>query len=249
MVQKRILIAGDSIARGISYDDEKDRYLPLRRSFVNVLSESLSAVVRNSARFGNTLQRGADRLRTEVQTWKPDLTLIEFGGNDCDFDWRAVAENPAGRHHPSTDFSRFHSLLLELVRDVRSLGSEPVLLTLPPLDADRYFRWISGADDERGNRILKWIGSITRIYWWQERYNAAILEVARETETRCIDVRSAFLHDADYTQLICRDGIHPNESGHQLIARRVLGFFRSLDPGLLLQPSTTNASLPLPAAG
>ena len=65
---------------------------------------------------------------------------------------------------------------------------------------------------------------MTKIYWWQERYNAAILKVAEETGTRWIDVRGAFLEHPDFLNMICVDGIHPNERGHKVIAEKILEY-------------------------
>jgi lysophospholipase L1-like esterase len=78
-----------------------------------------------------------------------------------------------------------------------------------------------------GNNILKFLGSVNKIYWWQERYNSAVLSVAQETNTKWIDVRGAFLQTPDYTKLICKDGIHPNSDGHRIIADKILEFVQS----------------------
>lgn len=74
--------------------------------------------------------------------------------------------------------------------------------------------------------ILKWLETTSKIYWWHERYNAAIIQIAEETETRWIDVRGTFLTEMDFRNYICVDGIHPNEKGHHLIARKILTYTR-----------------------
>jgi lysophospholipase L1-like esterase len=33
------------------------------------------------------------------------------------------------------------------------------------------------------------------------------------------------LEELDYPSLICEDGIHPNEAGHEIIARRAIEHF------------------------
>ena len=43
-----------------------------------------------------------------------------------------------------------------------------------------------------------------------------------------IDITTPFLDNQDYTQFICADGIHPSQAGHDLIASRVIAYYRSL---------------------
>jgi lysophospholipase L1-like esterase len=74
---------------------------------------------------------------------------------------------------------------------------------------------------------------VSKLYWWQERYNAAILKIAAETETKFIDIRGEFLLRADFQDLLCADGIHPNAAGHLVIAEGILGYIRPHAPFLL----------------
>ena len=222
-----IVVYGDSISRGVIYDAEKQKHTLLLESFTNLLRGNLKGVVFNAAKFGNTLIDGLKRLSNDVLRRKPDIVLIEFGGNDCDYRWDRIAENPSGEFKPNTECSTFYDLLTELVKKLDSMKIVPVLVSLPPLDADKYFRWISHNSEHAKNNILQFIGSISHIYAWHERYNAAILRVAEETKTRLIDIRSAFLREDDYTKLICADGIHPNKEGHKVIAEKILQYIQS----------------------
>ena len=105
--------------------------------------------------------------------------------------------------------------------------------TLPPLDPDRYLDWVSKHDALVERSILKWLGSVTKIYWWQERYSSLIQAVAEKTNTRCIDIRRAFLRCPDFPSLICKDGIHPNKDGHILIANTIVEYIESNFAALL----------------
>ena len=44
-----------------------------------------------------------------------------------------------------------------------------------------------------------------------------IRNVAREENVRLLDVRDAFLAQPRMTDMICIDGIHPNEKGHAML--------------------------------
>lgn len=222
-----IVVYGDSIARGVIYDEEKNKHALLVDSFTNLLRDRLKGVVFNAAKFGSTIVEGLLRLQDDVLRRKPDIVLIAFGGNDCDYHWDEIVENPSGVFHPNTECSAFSELLMGLVENLRALNIVPVLVSLPPLDPDRYFRWISHNSEQARKNILHFIGDISQIYSWHERYNAAILRVAEETKTRLIDIRSAFLQKDDYKTLICKDGIHPNKEGHKVIAEKILKYLQS----------------------
>ncbi len=221
-----IVVYGDSISRGIIFDDIQRKHALLLENFPNIVREKIKAIIHNAAKFGSTLGEGLQRLQNDVLKRNPDIVLIEFGGNDCDFKWDQIAENPAGEFQPNTDCSLFSAMLKELVQKLSAMDIVPVLVTLPPLDPERYFNWISRNSDDAKQNILKWMGSVSKIYSWQERYNAAILRVAEQTKTRIIDIRSAFLESIDYTKYLCDDGIHPNKEGHRLIADKILEYIK-----------------------
>ncbi|HEX3028645.1 MAG TPA: SGNH/GDSL hydrolase family protein [Clostridia bacterium] len=231
----KYLVTGDSISRGVIYDEEKKKYTLLENNYVSILQSKLNGIVSNTARFGNTLIKGISRLKNDTVKDSPDIVLIEYGGNDCDFDWNKISEDPDAEHLPKTDFGMFEKLLRESVDFLKNRSIIPVLMTLPPLNADKYFKWVSKNDPSAESNILKWLGSVTKIYWWQERYNSIILKVAEETRTKWIDIRGAFLNYPDFTRFLCVDGIHPNKEGHIIIAEKVLEFIHSSYDYLLVE--------------
>lgn len=229
----RIVVCGDSISAGVMYDEKRGRYIKSAEGFVDLLQASLNCAVTNISRFGNTVATALPRLRRDLIREKPDIVLIELGGNDCDYKWDQVARDPEALHHPATEVGAFASSLTELIGQLREKGIAPVLTSLPPIDADRYFRWISRSGTGMAENILKWLGSVTRIYWWQEKYSAAVLSVAEATHTARIDLRGAFLGTPDFRRLLCADGIHPNAEGQHLICQAVARFINDNCPGLL----------------
>ncbi|WP_138494641.1 SGNH/GDSL hydrolase family protein [Paenibacillus pinistramenti] len=230
----KYIISGDSISRGVVYDEDRSKYVVLEENYVSLLQEKLRGAVRNTARFGNTLMKGITSLKKDILKDKPSIVLIEYGGNDCDFNWQAIAENPDAEHSPKTDFNLFEKMLTETIEYLRSQQITPILMNLPPLNADNYFKWVTGSNPDAESNVLKWLGSVTKIYWWQERYNSTIMKVAELTKTKMIDVRSAFLAHPDFTQYLCVDGIHPNKDGHRIICDKVLEFLKNHYEYLLL---------------
>jgi lysophospholipase L1-like esterase len=220
----KYMVSGDSISKGVIYDEVKSKYVVLADNYVSLLQNRLKGVVCNTARFGNTLIKGIGKLKNDIIKDTPDIVLIEYGGNDCDYNWNEIADHPESLHYPKTDFGLFEKQLRETVEFLKKNRIIPVLLTLPPLNADRYLKWVSKNNPLAEVNILKWLGSVTRIYWWQERYSSTIIRVAQATKTRWIDIRGAFLEYPDYSKFLCVDGIHPNQDGHRIIADKILDF-------------------------
>ncbi|NLN63857.1 MAG: SGNH/GDSL hydrolase family protein [Clostridiaceae bacterium] len=222
----KIVVSGDSISKGVIYDEIKKRYIILDENYVDIVRNKLNGIITNTSRFGSTLIKGIQKLKNNIFKEKPDVVLIEYGGNDCDFNWDEVAQNPDISHFPRTDFETFGNTLRETIHLVKENQGIPVLMNLPPLNADGYLDWISKNDPVAKANILKWLGSVTKIYWWQERYNSMIVKIAEETKTLWIDIRGAFLHFPDFTKLLCIDGIHPNRDGHLVIADKIIDFIK-----------------------
>jgi acyl-CoA thioesterase I len=233
----KYLVSGDSISRGVIFDEVKNKYVVLADNYVSLLQNRLNGVVSNTAKFGNTLIKGIGKLKNDIIKDSPDIVLIEYGGNDCDYNWDEIANHPESLHEPKTDFNQFEKQLLETVAYLKKNKIIPVLMTLPPLNADRYLKWVSRNNPLAEVNILQWLGSVTRIYWWQERYSSTIIRVAEATKTRWIDIRGAFLQYPDFNKFLCVDGIHPNQAGHRIIADKILEFIATKYTYLLKENS------------
>lgn len=218
---KKVCVFGDSITKGVVLDNGK--YVYLKDSFVSLVSRAQRFAIENFSRFGCTVGRCASLLaKCEKEIGESDITVFEFGGNDCDFNWAQVAENPEAPHVSNTPVELFTEGYGDLIEKVRTLNSVPVVLNLPPIDADRYFSHISvGLNAEN---IKKFLGDVQHIARWQEMYNIAVMKLAKQHNVEVIDIRSAFLEQADFTSYICDDGIHPNARGHALMYSTVGAF-------------------------
>ena len=95
-----------------------------------------------------------------------------------------------------------------------------MLVTPLPIVPERYIRWMTkGLDFEA---IMRYLGSYEWIYRWQERYALESLKAARDVGgCRIFDLRSEFLLQRDFPDLMCEDGIHPNAEGYKLIRNAV----------------------------
>ena len=212
-----ICIFGDSVARGVVFDAVKNKYSLLKESFAHIVERQQKISILNFAKFGCTVTMGSEILkRHESKLNQFDYTVLEFGGNDCDYNWAEVSQNPFLPHLCNTPIPVFKEKYLEIINRVIQNGGKPVLLNLPPIDPKRYFQWISRGLN--GKNILTFLGEIEKIYKWQEMYSIAIEELAKEKKIPFVDIRSGFLNKNNFADFLCEDGIHPNEKGHLLIS-------------------------------
>lgn len=212
----RICIFGDSVAKGVVYDETRDKYIFLKDSFINLFSNARHIPVKNLARFGCTTIRGQQLLeKHKEQLCQYDYTIMEFGGNDCNFNWEEISLHPEQEHRPAVPSSEFKNTYANMLAKVKEYGSKPILLSLPPLNQQRFFDWICrGLNREN---IMKWLGDVNYIYRWQEAYNLILFQLASEHQVPLIDIRKIFLENRHYGDLLCADGMHPSKQGHALI--------------------------------
>ena len=108
-----------------------------------------------------------------------------------------------------------------MVERLLSKGIRPVLMTLPPIDAERYFTFLVGDTLSREN-IMRWLGDVQQIYRYQEMYSLLIEKVAREYSIRLIDIRSRCLAERRFFQdMLCEDGLHLTEEGQQFLGEQI----------------------------
>ena len=215
--EKIIFLFGDSIARGSYFDFEKKRFAYNNQCYFELLKDKINAKLMNNSRSGNTLPMGLETLNRLLET-EPDIVVLAFGGNDSDLVWKEVVETPGDPHYARTDHSVFFTVLKQTIEHLSYEEIIPILLTVPPIDAEKYLDFVSEYNEYNKSRILQQVGSAAYIYAWHERYNAAVIRAASETDARLIDIRTAFLFENNYRDYLCEDGIHPNEKGHALIA-------------------------------
>lgn len=207
-------IWGDSLLKGVVFDEVRNRYIILKDNCVAKLKALLPFPVVNHARMGLTAAQAVELVRGKPAM--PDgLALIEFGGNDCDMDWKAVAMSPTSDHQPNTPLQAFADRLERLVAQARAEGMRPMLAIPTPLYAPRYFDWVTRGLDRAA--VLSFLGDVERIYRWQEAYACTVYRTAVKMGCPALDLRTPFLERRRYEDLLCVDGIHPNAAGHALM--------------------------------
>ena len=213
-------VFGDSILKAVLYENGKYRMnMEPEREF----SAESGIQIHNYARFGCTIRKAIRWIRRDCEeSGKPeDSVVLEFGGNDCDYDWARISQNPVLRIQCKTPPEEFAALYREALALIRQSGRRPVAMTLPPIHSLRYLNFVCKNGLLKEN-LLRWLGDAGAIGRRQRLYSELALQVAREEQAEVIDLRAAFPQDETaLAELLCEDGIHPNQKGQARILNEI----------------------------
>lgn len=225
----KVVALGDSITKGVVLDGS--RYKILNNAFVEQCREELSLPFDNYARMGCTVERGLEIMDKHEQSIREsDITFLEYGGNDSDFNWQEIADAPKLQHYPHTELPLFVRTYRQMIQRVREWGSQPVLLSLPLMDHERFFGFVCrDMNGQSRENVLGWLGGqVERIRNYHDMYNLQLFRLAAEERVPIVDITSPFLVNTDYTRCLCEDGIHPSSLGHDMIATQILQNWKHL---------------------
>jgi lysophospholipase L1-like esterase len=229
MLDKMINIGlyGDSILKGIQINPENKKYYVNNNIDLEKLFDKYSIQIKNYSSFGCTVTKGKKILKKMLETnLSCDAIVMDYGGNDCDYNWKAISENPEGVFSPNTPIELFMETYCEIIDALKKKDILPILTTLPPLEPQRFFEWF--CRDLNKKNILMWLGEIKNIYYHQENYSKIIEKIALEKQVPLIDLRGEFLKLGNIKALLCEDGTHPNTLGQKVIASSFNKFAKGL---------------------
>lgn len=230
----RITVFGDSIPKGLYL--AQGRVARVEKNAVTLTAERFGLDINNFSIYGQTLKKcyekgHFERWLSQRQDGR-EIPVISLGGNDSDYDWAKVAEQPEAEHMPFTPLGEFVTILDKVIRMLKNAGASPVFTLLPPIDSQRYFENVIARRAD-GQKVLLFLhGDVTNIARHQECYSAAIARKASEHGCECIDIRTPLLWERDYLAYLADDGVHPNGKGHGVIAETVAEYIRANYPHL-----------------
>ena len=148
-----------------------------------------------------------------------DKTMIIQPESGLQYNWREIAINPGGHHEPKIDLVAYKALYVNKIAQARAHGQEPVLVSLPIMDENRYFAYITrGMSMQERKNLLYWLGGKTeRLRNIHAIYNLALFRLASTQCVHIIDITSPMLASAHYEQLLESDGVTLSEAGQELV--------------------------------
>ena len=153
-----------------------------------------------------------------------DRTIIIRPESGLQFDWKAIAANPSGKHEPQMDLVAYKALYINKIAQARAHGMEPVLVSLPIIDENRYFAFITrGMSMQERKNILYWLGGKTeRLRNIHAMYNLLLFRLAAQQCIHLVDITSPMLANPSYGELLEQDGVTLSPAGESLISSELM---------------------------
>ena len=148
-----------------------------------------------------------------------DKTLFIFPESGLQYDWQAIAANPSAKHDPKMDLVAYKALYINKIAQARACGQEPVLVSLPIMDENRYFAHITrGMSMQQRKNVLYWLGGKTeRLRNIHALYNLMLFRLASLQCVHIIDVTSPMLACTYFDELLEADGVTLTTEGQALV--------------------------------
>ena len=214
-----VAVYGDSILKGaITGTDSGQLFEIIAENSLALAAKKLCFELNNQSVFGSTAFKTQKRLNRDLNKGLcADIAIIESGGNDCDYDWSIVNAAPTAPHEMRTPLQDFMRIMCEMIDTCRANKITPLVMTMPPLAAERWFNHISRNADKEN--ILQFLGGdYSKLYRNHELYNAHLTELCLKKNVQIVDMRLAMLEHSDFLSIMCMDGIHPNRNGYRFMA-------------------------------
>jgi lysophospholipase L1-like esterase len=223
----KIICFGDSLTRGVSYINGRLRII--KESYPSLLqqffSSNPSVTVINKGVFNDNSDLLIQRLIKDVISEIPHYVIISIGGNDCNFRWDQVAQNPEKEHQAIVPIDRYQDNVKKIIRTIQESGITPILLTLPPLDPARYYKHIVNQYDKSISHRICMVGGIEH---WHSLYNRRLNHLIELLHVIKIDVRTALKKTGDCSELISDDGIHLTSEGYKQMSIVIFNELKNL---------------------
>ena len=217
-VMGKVSVFGDSILKGVQVENAGGRYVVNDSLGFSSIASQAGLSVENFSKFGCTITKAWAYIQKMFSRIDADIVFMDFGGNDCDFDWDAVSKSPLNIHKPRTDYYDFVSTYNTVVDYIKEKRRLPVVATLVPVQPEMYLNHICRTRGVDRRSILRWMqNDVSRLENLQKTYSDAVKGISCNREVPLLDIRSAFEEYSRPESLLCSDGIHPNLRGQRVI--------------------------------
>lgn len=178
---------------------------------IDSMGTSMPLIGINSSVNGNTTRMALLRIGSDVQQYRPELVMVQFGLNDANF-W--MTDNGL----PRVSRGAFRENLIEIVDRCFACGSQRVILNTNHLP-----RLHGPCEAKKSNLAPMSYRDHAKVY------NEEIRKIAlsyNEDAVSLIDIEKIFetalLEQNNHDDFMLSDGIHLSKTGHQIYANSVI---------------------------
>ena len=117
----KLVVFGDSILKGvITIPNSGKLFDTTENDSLSLAQKELGFELDNRSIYGSITSKGLIKLQNFFDKGESaDFCVIEFGSNDCDYDWAAIADAPEGEHECKTPPARFLDCYRRAIRLLR----------------------------------------------------------------------------------------------------------------------------------
>jgi lysophospholipase L1-like esterase len=217
-----LLILGDSITLGVTEVLGDEILASVQTSYVQHLSQSLPGLrITIDAALHRTTSQVRQTIEATLERHKPEIVMLMIGGNDADLDWKRLilSEGRIARNRVSAE--RYAENLTALTGQILAMDAIPILTDFPRHDLIKRGNYISRLANKEIVPLLEQNGGQAESDRRLRSYRHALSSVARENSV-ALAAYGALLDIHDSSIVLGVDGAHPNDVGHELIARELI---------------------------
>ncbi len=204
----KIVVFGDSILKGVITIPNSGKLFDVTENdSLTLAQKKLGFELDNRSIYGNITSKGLIKLQKFFDKGETaDFCIIEFGSNDCDYDWGVLVQK--------VPLENYLENLKQMVSLCRANKVTPLMMGLIPYVCDDWFKTIIKGQDEKA--ILDFLGGSPETLGKNQLvYKNAQADFVEKNNVQFLDPWELF---QGHKELMCYDGIHPNEKGYQLLA-------------------------------
>ena len=210
----KLVVFGDSILKGvITIPNSGKLFDTTENDSLTLAQKELGFELDNRSIYGNITSKGLIKLQKFFEKGgEADFCIIEFGSNDCDYDWGTLVQKV-----PLEDYLANLAAMVKLCREHKVT---PLMMGLIPYVCDDWYQTIIKGQNEAA--ILDFLGGSSETLGKNQLiYKNAQADFVQKNKVQFLDPWTIF---EGHKELMCYDGIHPNEKGYELLSKAWIKF-------------------------
>ena len=214
----KLVVFGDSILKGvITIPESKNLFDVTENDSLSLAQKKLGFEMDNRSIYGNITSKGLSKLQKFFEKGgEADFCIIEFGSNDCDYDWGTLVQK--------VPLEQYLENLFQMVNLCRENKVTPLMMGLIPYVCDDWIKTIIKGHDEAA--ILNFLGGTPDTLGKNQLvYKNAQADFVKKNNVQFLDPWEIF---AGHKEYMCYDGIHPNEQGYKLLSNAWIEFLSNV---------------------